>query len=230
MDELKFCRGCSQDLPKAEFAKRADRPLGTSSRCKKCLSADLRKKYQDPEFAEKDIARASKWAKDNPEKHVARTTNWKKQNPEKVSKQQKRWYDDNKERVRDNQRTYEKERYNTDPNYMLRKRLRSRMYDIFRSETRNGKKAGSHVRDLGCSITQLISYMEDKFTPEMTWDNHGALWEIDHVVPLANFDLTDRKQFLEACHFTNLQPLGIDEHLEKTTRELADTCNLSTGQ
>lgn len=219
MDELKFCRGCSQDLPKAEFAKRADRPLGTSSRCKKCLSADLRKKYKDPEFAEKDIARASKWAKDNPEKHLAKTKKWARENPEKVAKYGKQWYEDNKDHVRIVQNRYSNNRYNTDPNYMLRKRLRSRIYDIFRSEARNGKKAGSHVRNLGCSITQLISYVEAKFAPGMSWDNHGTVWELDHIEPLASFDLTNRTQFLKACCYKNLQPLTIGEHLEKTNRE-----------
>jgi hypothetical protein len=43
----------------------------------------------------------------------------------------------------------------------------------------------------------------------MTWDNWTTDgWHIDHIKPLASsFDLTDRKQFLEACHYTNLQPL-----------------------
>jgi hypothetical protein len=31
--------------------------------------------------------------------------------------------------------------------------------------------------------------------------------ELDHIVPLALFDLTDRAQFLKACHFSNYQPL-----------------------
>lgn len=205
--------------------------MGTSSRCKKCLSANLRKKYQDPEFAAKDKARASQWVKNNPEKHTAKNLRWVKNNPEKVSKQQKRWYEDNKERTRDNQRKYESERYHKDPNYRLRKLLRSRVYTALDlRKDKKGQKAGSAVKDLGCSIDLLIFTLEAKFAEGMSWDNHGTHWELDHIQPLMNFDLTDRKQFLVACNYKNLQPLWIADHLEKTTRELSERCRNSTGQ
>lgn len=98
---LKFCRGCSQDLPQSAFAKRADRPAGVSSRCRKCLSANLRNKYQDPEFAAKDKARANKWVKDNPEIRRKTAKAYLNNNPEQVAKvneRSKRWYEGNKEK------------------------------------------------------------------------------------------------------------------------------------
>lgn len=41
---------------------------------------------------------------------------------------------------------------------------------------------------------------------------------IDHIKPLASFDLTDRSQFLEACHYTNLQPLWSEDNIEKSNK------------
>jgi len=195
------------------------------------MNADLRKKYQDPEFAEQDIARASKWAKDNPEKHAAKNLRWAKSHPEKVAENSKKWYEGNKERTRDNQRKYESERYQKDPNYRLRKLLRARVYTALDlRKDKKGQKAGSAVKDLGCSIDLLISSLEAKFAEGMSWDNHGTHWEIDHIQPLMGFDLTDRKQFLVACNYKNLQPLWKEDHLEKTTRELSERCRNSTGQ
>jgi hypothetical protein len=195
------------------------------------MNSDLRQKYQDPEFAAKDRDRSLKWAKDNPEKHSAKNLRWAKRNPEKTAKQQKRWYEDNKERTRDNQRKYELERYQSDPNYRLRKLLRNRIYTALDlRQDKKGQKAGSAVTDLGCSVEHLISCLEVQFTPEMSWENHGTYWEIDHIQPLANFDLTDRKQFLEACHYTNLQPLSVEEHLKKSAREVTVRCKNLTGQ
>jgi len=34
------------------------------------------------------------------------------------------------------------------------------------------------------------------------------------------FDLTDREQLLKACHYTNLQPLWHEDHIQKTSNDL----------
>jgi hypothetical protein len=105
-------------------------------------------------------------------------------------------------------------RYHLDVNYRCTECLRSRV----RQAIKRGSKAGSAVRDLGCSIEQLKQHLETQFRPNMTWDNYGQ-WHIDHITPLSNFDLTDREQFLEACHFTNLQPLWAVDNLIKSNKQ-----------
>jgi hypothetical protein len=56
----------------------------------------------------------------------------------------------------------------------------------------------------------------------MTWDNWGKIWELDHIVPLWKFDLTNREQFLKADNYTNLQPLTIEDHKKKTANEATE--------
>jgi len=59
-------------------------------------------------------------------------------------------------------------------------------------------------------------YMRDDGT-EMTWDNWSKDgWHLDHIVPLSSFDLSDREQFLKACHYTNLAPLWSEDNLTKS--------------
>jgi hypothetical protein len=41
----------------------------------------------------------------------------------------------------------------------------------------------------------------------MNWENHGIVWEIDHIKACANFDLKDIEQQKECFHYTNIQPL-----------------------
>lgn len=106
-------------------------------------------------------------------------------------------------------------RYKEDIDFKLRTILRTR----FKLALHRGSKSGSAVRDLGCIIGELKVHLESLFQPGMSWDNHGE-WHIDHIRPLASFDLTDRDQFLQACHYTNLQPLWAIDNLRKGARNL----------
>lgn len=90
--------------------------------------------------------------------------------------------------------------------------LRRRVLRVLNSDSR----AGSAVRDLGCTVDKLKKHIEEQFNNGMTWENWSQVgWHIDHIKPLALFDLTDRKQFLEACHYTNLQPLWATDNCSK---------------
>lgn len=105
------------------------------------------------------------------------------------------------ERDRNNNRR--RKRLKTDQQYKLAYYLRGRINRAIKKEYR----AGSAVDDLGCSIAEFKSYIEDRFKGPMTWENWGSVWQLDHVVPLTHFDLSNRESFLKAAHFTNLQPM-----------------------
>lgn len=133
-----------------------------------------------------------------------------------VNKEKKKEYDKvynklNKKKRNDYKSSYRKNNIQ----YKLSCNLRSRL----KSAIRNDYKSGSAVRDLGCTISELKTYLESKFQTGMSWDNYGLYgWHIDHIKPLASFDLTDRKQLLEACHYTNLQPLWSQDNLSKSDK------------
>jgi len=105
---------------------------------------------------------------------------------------------------------YQRKKRREDQNYRIAGRLRSRLWHVIR----DNQKVGSAVRDLGCSFGQFRLYIENQFEPGMTWDNYGE-WHLDHVQPLASFDLTDRSQFLTACNWLNYQPLWAKENINK---------------
>jgi hypothetical protein len=119
----------------------------------------------------------------------------------------------NKEKIRKQKLEYWHYKYETDINFRLKAILRSRITKLVRGESKNG----SALRDLGCSLDELKIHLENQFQDGMSWDNYGE-WHIDHIVPLASFDLTDREQFLKACHYTNLQPLWAEDNLKKGAR------------
>jgi hypothetical protein len=115
----------------------------------------------------------------------------------------------------DKKNAYNSNRLKTDIQYRICKRLRNRLNRALK----NNKKTGSAVKDLGCTINEFKTYLESKFQSGMTWNNWGSKgWHIDHIKPLASFDLTDRQQLLMACHYTNLQPLWAKDNLIKSDK------------
>ena len=92
-------------------------------------------------------------------------------------------------------------------------RLRSRFHKALRGKF----KAGSAIRDLGCSIAYFKAYIAQQFTEGMTWDNYGE-WHLDHKRPLAAFDLTSREDWLRAAHYTNYQPLWAEDNHTKNAK------------
>jgi hypothetical protein len=101
-------------------------------------------------------------------------------------------------------------KYYSDINLRLSANIRSRI----QSAIRGSYKAGSAVRDLGCSIDNFRRYIENMFEPGMSWEKRRE-WHLDHIIPLCDFDLTDREQFLKACHYTNYRPLWAPDNLRK---------------
>lgn len=72
-----------------------------------------------------------------------------------------------------------------------------------------GKKLLTPTWELiGCSVAHLRGHLESQFSRTMTWENYGSVWSIDHIVPLAKFDLTKKGHILMANHYTNLRPLA----------------------
>jgi hypothetical protein len=124
--------------------------------------------------------------------------------------------DTTRESQREYNRNYDRRRLAVDPQFKIAKLTRSRLHNAVRQNF----KSGSAVRDLGCSIAELKQHLERQFQPGMTWENYGE-WHIDHKRPLASFDLTDREQFLQAVHYSNLQPLWASENCSKGARWVA---------
>jgi len=98
-----------------------------------------------------------------------------------------------------------------DPLVRLKESIRVRIY--------NGLKDGkdrSTEQYLGCNISDYTLYLESKFTSEMSWDNYGTYWEIDHIKPICKFNLLDEQEMYLCFHFENTQPLSKTENREKS--------------
>jgi len=211
--------------PKPKRAKKSQEAIKAAARAYKNA-----KRAKDPEAARaKDRLR-------NKEKRRERERQWRRNNPEKArakdllasekSRERRRlyavqWRIDNRERSVALAVNYERRRIKYDPEFKLRRMLRARIRSVLRRFIKAGEpKPGSPVKDLGCSIGQLKVFIENMWLPGMDWSNWTPRgWHLDHVRPLSRFNLLDRKQYLEACHYTNYQPLWAKDNMAKGARE-----------
>lgn len=213
----KICKKCNEkkDLNAFDADLRASDKLST--RCSTCLSehrASLKVKQ-----TERSIA----WRKANPEIWKEIEFRSKSKNREKVLARMRSNHAANADKRRHNMRCYYSsnkeailESRKKNPNFRISKTLRSRISCAINRAKSGTRKQGSAVKDLGCTVGELIAYLEQQFEPGMNWSNHAVDgWHIDHVIPLSSFDLSDIDQFKKACHYTNLQPLWAPKNLSK---------------
>lgn len=78
------------------------------------------------------------------------------------------------------------------------------------------KKTSRTSTLLGCTGHELIAHIKSQFYDQMTLENHGSVWHIDHRIPLSSAKTKD--ELIALCHYANLQPLMIKHNLSKGDR------------
>lgn len=91
----------------------------------------------------------------------------------------------------------------------LKHNLRTRISNCIK------RKTNSSFELLGCDITFYINYIEYLFEKDMTWENYGTYWHIDHVKQLKEFDLMNETNQKEAFNWKNTRPLKVYDNLSK---------------
>ncbi len=79
------------------------------------------------------------------------------------------------------------------------------------------RKNTSSAKLIGMTGKALMSCLlsHDNCPTNFTAENYGTVWHLDHIKPLAAFDLSDSEQQKQAFHFTNCQPLAVKDNLSK---------------
>ncbi len=138
-------------------------------------------------------------------------------NAQRLNEKSRRYAIENWESILKYKQKWSKKKKEEDINYRISCILRTRLSKAIKGNF----KSGSAVYDLGCSIEFFKQYLESKFQSGMTWAMWAQDgWHLDHIRPLCSFDLTDYGQFKQAAHYTNLQPLWAEDHVEKTKKDI----------
>ena len=190
------CSRCKQDKLLSDFYVNNHKKLGRSSECKVCSKLTVKA-----------------YTVKNPEKIKKQKADYRKNNPAKLKEKYLKWKSKNPHYRRD----YERKRRENDLGYRIVKNIRSRLW----AAIKNKQTRGSVILNLGCSVEELISYLESQFSEGMTWANWGngpGNWNIDHIYPLSKVNKEDAEAVKKAEHYTNLQPLWYEDNSSKSNK------------
>jgi hypothetical protein len=187
---MKVCSKCGIEKDICEYRKDVTKKDGHRPECKECV-----KKFE------------KEYRINNPERNGQRIKEFYSKNPEKRLEYRKN-YKPRKHQQR-------KERRKIDPLFVLTNNLRSRMYKFL--ITLNITKKNTTFEIVGCSPQQLKEHLERQFFPRMSWENRTE-WHIDHIIPLSS--AKTEEELYKLCHYTNLQPLWVEENLKKSNKIL----------
>lgn len=170
--------------------------------CKSCRNQQIKEsKIRNKENL---IDQNKKYYKKNKEKIAEYYKEHYKQNKDIYLNNNKKWRNNNKAILNEKARI----RCVVDDNYRIKRNLRNRLNICI-------KKNKSTMEYIGCDLDFLKLWLKSNFTKEMTFENYGSYWHIDHVIPCANFDMTNENDIFNCFRWTNLQPLGASKNMSK---------------
>jgi len=197
--ENKSCDKCIQVKTIDKYRKYCENSY--SKTCKKCLNEldKIRKKNQRQKKAENFLAKCEKC---NEEKVLNEFTKLKKFYKKKICLS---CYPDF---LREQKTEWCRNERLTNINYRLKKSLAARLRNVL-------NKNDTTMNYIGCNIQYLREWFEYNFNSEMSWENYGSFWSIDHIIPVCKFDLTIEDEKLKCWNWSNLMPVTIKYNSSK---------------
>ena len=114
-----------------------------------------------------------------------------------------------------NRNKWQTTRLAENPAARIASRLSGRLYHALKSQS--ATKASKSAKLLGCSPSEFMNYLlsHKNNNGEFTAENYGKVWHVDHIRPLASFDLTKESEQYKAFNYTNCQPMKASENISK---------------
>jgi hypothetical protein len=132
------------------------------------------------------------------------------------SNKRKEYYIKNKDKICKQTSEYKQNKMNTNVEFKLEVRMRSRIYIAFTSKKSTKKERT--WKYIGCTASFLKEWISYQLYDGMTYDNYGVLWHIDHVKPCASFNLSNENESYQCFNWTNLRPLIANKNISKGSK------------
>lgn len=224
----KICAHCKLQKSITEFHKNRAQKDGLALQCKVCVQVFHRRarargvtKIAQKKWYHQNATHVKAY---NQARHLANPDVRKRyakvsflRHKEKKLADIKAWQVKNVERVRSYNTAYYT-RKRQDPHF----RAAQAVSALIRYSLKMSKNGLKWEEVLGYTRDKLVAHLEKRFTKEMTWDNYGTFWEIDHIIPLSahHFSTTSDIDFKRAWALSNLRPLTVSANRSKHAKLL----------
>jgi len=132
-------------------------------------------------------------------KNKDKVKEYKESKKEKEKAYNKEYWKNNYQRIQKNKKTFFQN--NPEANMTQQQRIQ-----VQKQISRGIRFITSTMKYLGCTFNEYSKYLENQFDENMSWENYGEYWEIDHIIPLSKGG---------SFHYTNTQPLIVEENRKK---------------
>lgn len=109
-------------------------------------------------------------------------------------------------------------------------KLRRRIGAAIRLELKKQRKRKKHscLLALSFSIGELLTHLQNQYSNEMTEQNYGEFWGIDHIIPQSKleFGSMDEVNFKICWAIENLRPLEKSQNSSKNNKITPDAIDL----
>ncbi len=216
--ENKDCQTCQEtkaigDFPKSKMRNGNYRYKNICKKCH-CKNEKERRLANIEKFREKD----KQYYQENKSIIVPKNKEYRNRNKDAINAQKRSYYENNIEQIKQyhqenkqvrNEKNKIKRRQN--PYYALKEALKVRIFDILKSS-----KKESTSKLIGCSNEELKTWIESQFVEDISWDNYGTYWHLDHVIPIAFFDLNNEDERYMCFNWLNIRPLEKTKNISKS--------------
>lgn len=207
----KKCKNCGSLLDENMFKKNNKSKDGLYHQCKLCDKKDRETKYKDKikEYSIKNRDKINVYSKQHYYSNIDYYKNYdeqRKNNPKRKIQQRVSWIKSENKR---------KQRRLVDKGYRLARNTGASFSRILAGKVKSSEVLEEH---LNYNMKQLKEHIESQFTPEMSWDNYGTYWELDHIIPQNQFyyESYEDEQFKLCWALNNLRPLTIHDNRSRS--------------
>ena len=108
---------------------------------------------------------------------------------------------------------YIRKRTDSDLDFELACNLRNRLYKAYQAQ--NVMKTNKTFVLLGCSHSFFQRWIIHQLYGNMTIENYGSVWQINHCLAIASFNLLDEKEMKKCFNWINLRPMYVKDNITK---------------